>query len=214
MRDSAACGNGFWITRDRHSHPEEDGYRYICGGVRGAGFTIKTVNEYSLVVEKPSDSKAAAFFFGTGFNGTPNQRITLNFAGTNEQTHIRGRAEIVSNPGSAFEKTMDMSGNATGLQKDLTDVKALLESGVVGVDFGKDLILTAVAAGGPAERAGMKKGDKIQKVGGQPVTTFDDASKLLKGDPGSTVEVVVSRGGAESSFSLTRDTRASVYGKK
>ncbi|MBS2005316.1 MAG: PDZ domain-containing protein, partial [Cyanobacteria bacterium SZAS LIN-5] len=67
--------------------------------------------------------------------------------------------------------------------------------------------------GGPADRAGVRSGDHILKIGGEPVEghTFAEVSQLLQGESGSQVQVVVERksGGNTSQLSL-QITRAAV----
>jgi carboxyl-terminal processing protease len=67
--------------------------------------------------------------------------------------------------------------------------------------------------GGPADRAGVRSGDRILKIGGEPVEghTFSEVSQLLQGESGSQVQVVVERksGGNTSQLSL-QITRAAV----
>lgn len=50
-------------------------------------------------------------------------------------------------------------------------------------------------AGSPADRAGLKIGDRIVAIGDENAEKFttDEVSKRLKGDPGSTVDVTVER---------------------
>jgi len=58
----------------------------------------------------------------------------------------------------------------------------------------------------PADKAGLKAGDEIIKIGDITVSNFeDDAGELLKGSPGSKVEITYVRQGKTSSTSLTRD---------
>ena len=62
--------------------------------------------------------------------------------------------------------------------------------------------------GTPAERAGLLTGDRIVEIDGRPTKgwTSDEAMKALRGQPGSTVRVVVERPGAPAKlpFVLTR----------
>jgi hypothetical protein len=75
-----------------------------------------------------------------------------------------------------------------------TDVKGLLLSGVIG--------------GGPAEQAGLQKGDVIVEIGGQTITNIYDytyALEVLKiGEP---VKVVYQRGGERRETTLTPGAR-------
>ncbi|MBI3581942.1 MAG: Do family serine endopeptidase [Nitrospinae bacterium] len=61
-----------------------------------------------------------------------------------------------------------------------------------------------VAAGGPAEKAGVLRGDVIVKFDGKDVKTSQMLPRLVAGNkPGVTVELVVSRGGQLKTFKIT-----------
>ncbi|MDR0423843.1 MAG: PDZ domain-containing protein [Clostridiales Family XIII bacterium] len=90
----------------------------------------------------------------------------------------------------------------------------------VGLSFedymGSARVVSAIP-GTPAGRAGIKSGDVIVKVDGVSVagTGASNAVRLIKGEKGSKVEITVERGGAELSFTLTREVihTMSVEGK-
>ena len=50
---------------------------------------------------------------------------------------------------------------------------------------------------GPAEAAGLRADDRVLAIDGRPVSTFDDLAELVSPRPGETVELLVSRDGAE-----------------
>ncbi|WP_339611426.1 S41 family peptidase, partial [uncultured Planktosalinus sp.] len=59
---------------------------------------------------------------------------------------------------------------------------------------------------GPADKAGLKAGDEIIKIGEVEVASFnDDAGELLKGAPGSTLNVSFRRQGKNQSTTITRE---------
>jgi len=80
---------------------------------------------------------------------------------------------------------------------------------VVGADGMREwtrrggLVVTAVTAGSPAERVGIRDGDVLVRSRGRPIRTFLDweAVKLDAG-PGDTIPVVVARDGRERSVRL------------
>lgn len=72
-----------------------------------------------------------------------------------------------------------------------------LDDGVKGV------IVSDVASGSNAERAGIRQGDVIQKVNGQNVQTPQEYSQAVsKVKPGETVRMVIRRGDAQSLVEL------------
>ncbi|OAB80259.1 S41 family peptidase [Cochleicola gelatinilyticus] len=57
----------------------------------------------------------------------------------------------------------------------------------------------------PADKAGLKAGDEITKIGTIKISDFDDdAGELLKGAAGSTVEVTYNRQGKTNTATITR----------
>jgi carboxyl-terminal processing protease len=84
--------------------------------------------------------------------------------------------------------------------------------GGVGMQIGtKDGLLTVIAPlkGSPAERAGIKKGDKVLLIDGATTTemTVDKALYLIRGEIGKKVRLTVYREGVEEplEFSITRE---------
>ncbi|HLA14897.1 MAG TPA: S41 family peptidase [Gemmatimonadaceae bacterium] len=67
------------------------------------------------------------------------------------------------------------------------------------------LIVVAPIAGGPAERAGVQPGDRIVEIMGKPTKgwTNEEASKLLRGKPGTPVQLTVERPGVDFPIKLT-----------
>lgn len=58
--------------------------------------------------------------------------------------------------------------------------------------------ISGAAAGSPADKAGMKPGDRIVKLGGDKIESLEDFDLALrKHKPGDEVDFVVTRGGAE-----------------
>jgi Peptidase family S41./PDZ domain (Also known as DHR or GLGF). len=61
------------------------------------------------------------------------------------------------------------------------------------------IVVTSVMNGGPADKAGIKKGDRIVSVDGTNVAGMrrDKVSDLLRGDEGTTVRVGIMREGSD-----------------
>jgi len=61
-----------------------------------------------------------------------------------------------------------------------------------------------VRPGSPAESAGMRAGDRVIRIAGQPVSRFDELSALVRERGGAgPLEIVVERGAAEVTFTVT-----------
>lgn len=57
----------------------------------------------------------------------------------------------------------------------------------------------------PADKSGLKAGDEIIRIGNVSISDFeDDAGELLKGAPGSTVEITYKRQGKTATTTITR----------
>jgi carboxyl-terminal processing protease len=82
----------------------------------------------------------------------------------------------------------------------------------VGMEMGiKDNSLTVITPlkGSPAEKAGLKTGDKVTQIDGKSTTgmSIDEAVKEIRGKKGTTVTLQVSRDGSSSplEFKVVRD---------
>ncbi|HEX5353703.1 MAG TPA: PDZ domain-containing protein [Rhodanobacteraceae bacterium] len=80
--------------------------------------------------------------------------------------------------------------------------------GMLGMAVGagaKGLHVYAVTPGGPAEHAGLKTGDTITSVDGNPVSSFNDSSEdvLWSAEAGKPLRLDVNRGGKTLHFDLT-----------
>lgn len=66
--------------------------------------------------------------------------------------------------------------------------------------------IAAIFPNTPAERAGLKAGDRIQTVDGKSVSGFtaEEVATRIRGPEGTTVTIIVLRAGAERTFSITR----------
>ncbi|MBQ2890929.1 MAG: S41 family peptidase [Clostridia bacterium] len=81
--------------------------------------------------------------------------------------------------------------------------------GVSVTQIGDALIISQVLPNTPAERAGLKSGDRIISANGTALSgmDLDKATSYIKGPAGTTVSVVVRRDGAgEITFNIVRET--------
>jgi regulator of sigma E protease len=66
-----------------------------------------------------------------------------------------------------------------------------------------DPVLGDVNPGEPAAKAGLRKGDRIVSVAGQPVVSWPQVVERVRSSPGKPLTVVVQRGGQTRSVTLT-----------
>ncbi len=90
-----------------------------------------------------------------------------------------------------------------GVQAQSLSANAGPQSGV-----GKGLRVTAVVAGGPAERAGLLAGDVITSIDGQPAVNTDQLVALtISKRAGDRVELGYQRGGSKATATVTLAAR-------
>lgn len=110
----------------------------------------------------------------------------------------------------APKRITDKGGSQGGLEMmgDLMKILAMFSGtkpnyevrprGFLGAELepaGKELVVKAVQAGGPAEKAGLKAGDRVQAVKGKSVASPDDLLEAMKKLPeGASVKLEVKRG--------------------
>ncbi len=73
-----------------------------------------------------------------------------------------------------------------------------------------------VAAGSPAEEAGLQAGDRVVAVNGDPTTTWEALAQTVRQSKGEPLALTVERGGAQLPITVTpklRETR-SVFGEE
>lgn len=80
---------------------------------------------------------------------------------------------------------------------------ALAATPYLGIGFAPNsLLVTEVARRGPADKAGLKAGDKLLKLGGVKVTTQEQVRQALdKHKPGDKIDLEVDRGGKMTTLS-------------
>ena len=97
-------------------------------------------------------------------------------------------------------------------------LKAVVVSGI-GISFQKndkgEYQVTEVFKDSPAEKSGIKIGDIILKVDGNLYKTSEEMSEHIRGESGTTVELILMRNNKEIKASITRETvkEKTVYAK-
>ncbi len=73
---------------------------------------------------------------------------------------------------------------------------------------GQGAVVADVIAGGPAEQAGVRVGDVVQRIGGKPVQVPEDISTAIEGrKPGDTIDLEVRRAGSQRTLRVRMGTR-------
>ena len=67
---------------------------------------------------------------------------------------------------------------------------------------GGDILITAVAPGSPAKEAGLRAGDTILSVDGEPANTTRELIEVIKRKPGKPVELSIRRGASISGLAF------------
>jgi regulator of sigma E protease len=62
-----------------------------------------------------------------------------------------------------------------------------------------------VVAESPAEKAGLKAGDRVVSIGGAPVSSWEEMLAGIRGNPGKAVTLVVARGEGAGAAQVPRD---------
>ena len=93
----------------------------IVAGALEHGTQVKSVSDYGVVLARRADGNlAAALLYGSRYDSTPELRLHLNMVDVTSGVRVFGRAEMVTNPGSAFERINDVTAGS------MHDVQALL----------------------------------------------------------------------------------------
>jgi regulator of sigma E protease len=102
--------------------------------------------------------------------------------------------------GATREVELDVRGRAA----ELTDPAVLLDG--VGVTLGAPALVASVLEDSPAERAGLRAGDRVTRVDGEPIESWTQWVAALQNRPGETLELTVIRDDRELVLTATLDT--------
>jgi len=56
-------------------------------------------------------------------------------------------------------------------------------------------VFGTIVAGGPAERAGLRPGDRVSEAGGKPISYWEELVQAIRGRPGTPLRLTIERGG-------------------
>ena len=177
-------------------------------------FQLQKRDENILVFAKRDQRLGSSLLFGSRYDSTPEWRFIYNIVDHPEGIRVIANITAITNPGSAFERVTDLSRGS----KDSENVYALLTQirenfglrkitknrGKIGVGLQKYTIVL-VAQGGPADKAGLQKGDVILKIDGEPTTGgFSRDILRITGEPGTTVILLIKRNDQELAIPVVR----------
>ena len=177
-------------------------------------FQLQKRDENILVFAKRDQRLGSSLLFGSRYDSTPEWRFIYNIVDHHEGIRVIANIAAITNPGSAFERVTDLSRGS----KDSENVYALLTQiregfslrkitknrGKIGVGLQKYTIVS-VAQGGPAEKAGLQKGDVILKIDGEPATgDFSKDILRITGEPSTTVIMLIKRNDQELAIPVVR----------
>lgn len=134
------------------------------------------------------------------------RELKANYDGKlDDKALIEGASRgLVEAAGDQYTVYMD-SKAAAEFQRDLSGDIGGGIGAEIGVRSNKPTIIR-VLSGNPAEKAGVKPGDMILAVNDQASSgwTADKTAGEIRGDVGTTVKLVVARGGETKEFTITR----------
>ncbi|WP_413494266.1 sigma E protease regulator RseP [Morganella psychrotolerans] len=118
---------------------------------------------------------------------------------------------VTPEPGSApAEKRLDL----TRWKFDPEKQDPILALGIMPVTAKAENLIKALTPGAPAEKAGLQPGDRIVKVSGEPVTTWQPFTLFVRNSPGKTLDLLIERGGEHIIVPLTPDVKSGTGSKQ
>ena len=94
------------------------------------GYEVKNITDYSAVYGKKTDSILASMLLGSQYDSTPEARVAYTVVDTSEGVRVVAALQMITNPGSAFERVTDLSqsANAQSWQTFLENLRGSLTS--------------------------------------------------------------------------------------
>src|SRR3954452_2502174 len=171
------------------------------GIVSALNRTIQAPNKFSISGAIQTDAA-----INPGNSGGPLLDAQGRVIGVNSQI----ASESGSNSGVGFAIPVDQVKRVIPfLEKGQKVPHAYLGVGTGDSQQGGALVGNIVP-GGPADKGGLKEGDRVVQIGGQPVRSADDLSASVNDHkPGDKVDIVVERGGQRRTLTVTLGTQPS-----
>ena len=119
--------------------------------------------------------------------------------------------DMVSDVASAFATRNSVPGYARTNDKIQIRRQLTAYLGVSLAMQANQIVLSAVTAGGPAERDGLQAGDTLEKIGKRSIRRIADVMEALRQySPGDTVKIVVQRDNEKQTLTIKLATRPGI----
>jgi len=102
-------------------------------------------------------------------------------------------------PGTSVPVQVERAGQQISLTSKVTD--AIGADQVVGDPY-MEAVISEVASGMPADRAGLRANDKIVAAEGQPIATWTQLVEIIKGSNGNLIHLTAEREGKDLPFEM------------
>lgn len=141
---------------------------------------VKSVSDYSVVLGRKMDGSASGDFlagalFGSNYDRTPEARATFNVLEISNGTKVFASADIVTNPGSGFERTQ----NATaGQGAQLMNMLNRLKARFADASASPPASPSAQALGSQTQRAPVRQAAVMTKPSPGPFSATAEAEAL------------------------------------
>ena len=170
------------------------------GIISALGRTIDAPNGFSISNAVQTDAA-----INPGNSGGPLLDGEGRVIGVNSQIRTGGGS---GNTGVGFAVPVDEIKRALPALEKGRDVPRAFLGVRTSTEADGEVTVRTVTGGGPAARGGVRQGDVIVEIGGEPVREGDDISSAVNARrPGDEVRIVVERGGDRRTLTVTLGTQ-------
>jgi len=172
------------------------------GVISAIGRPIRAPNGFQISGALQTDAA-----INPGNSGGPLLDAEGRVIGINAQIETAGGSR--SNSGVGFAIPIDTAKQAIpALKRGERIRRAYLGVSTTDTANGSGAAIAQVSDGGPADKAGLRVGDRIVRVGGERIVDSDDvATAIASRKPGDVIEIVVQRDGSERTVRVTLGTQ-------